>query len=211
MGGEQSVPTYRGASKRARDESEAVEEALELMRIQSHDDLSRKQVRYLSFKPTWAKLSEYVVKELSAALVTLHSDDELNNVAHVARELRNRLEERDQASKARVTKETREAVLNTSGVAIVLQLLLRIREGKVQASYDNAGLVSTLRQRWRRIGDVPDYVASLVRDAVGRVLTSSATDGIKNFYSRILLHWLPQEAQHEPRGERVSFDSDDEW
>jgi hypothetical protein len=209
MGGEQSV--YRGASKRQRDNSaEATEEALELMRIQSHDELQRRPVRYLPFKPTWAKLAEYIVKQLSSALITLDSDDELKDLAHVARELRERLEERDSASKARVTKETREAVLNTSGVAIVLQLLLRIREGNVQASYENAGLVSTLRQRWRRIGDVPDYVVSLVRDAVGKVLTSNVSDGIKNFYSRILLHWVPQEAPQEMRGERVSFDSDDD-
>ena len=65
MGGDQSVPnTYRSASKRTRDESEAVEEALELMRIQSHEELQRKQVRYLSLKPTWAKLAEYCVKWL---------------------------------------------------------------------------------------------------------------------------------------------------
>ena len=109
-----------------------------------------------------------------------------------------------------MTKETREGILYASGAAIVLDLLLPIREGKVQPSYENAGLVSTLRQRWRRIGNVPDYVVSLVRDAVGHVLKSSASDGIKNFYSRVLLHWLPQEPQREPRGERVSFDSDDD-
>ena len=56
MGGEQSVP-YRGA-KRARDD-EAMEEALELLRIQSHDELSRVHVRHLSFKPTWTKLAEF--------------------------------------------------------------------------------------------------------------------------------------------------------
>jgi hypothetical protein len=215
MGADQSIPDqkYRGASKRARDDNgEAVEEALDLMRVQSHDELSRKHVRHLHFKPTWARLADYVVKELSSTLITLQSDEELDDAVHVARELRNRLEERDASTKGRITKETREGVNLTSGAATVLHLLRRIRDGKVDASFENAGLASTLRARWRRIGAVPEYVSSLVRDAVGKVLTSSASEGVKNFYSRVLMHWVPEQSMppQESRGERVSFDSDDE-
>lgn len=216
MGGEQSVhdQRYRGASKRGRDDSaEAVEEALDFMRVQSHDELSRKHVRHLHFKPTWARLADYVVKELSSALITLQSDDELDDAAHVARELRNRLEERDGSTRGRITKDAREAITLTSGAATVLHLLKRMRDGKVDPSFENAGLASTLRAQWRRIGAVPEYVSSLVRDAVGKVLTSSASEGVKNFYSRILIHWVPEQSMppQERRGERVSFDSDDEF
>ena len=208
MGGEQSVP-YRGA-KRARDD-EAMEEALELLRIQSHDELSRVHVRHLSFKPTWTKLAEYCVTELSSAILTLTSDSELHDVIHISKELQARLQERDASDKSRrVTKETREGIHLTCGVANVLHLLQRIRDGSATPSFENAGLASTLRARWRRLGRVPEYAERLVRDAVGRVLTSDATDGVKNFYSRVLLHWVPDESPREPRGERLTFDSDDD-
>jgi hypothetical protein len=213
MGGEQSVPsTYRSASKRTRDESEAVEEALELMRIQSHEELQRKQVRYLSFKPTWAKLAEYCVKWLSSAILTLQSDSDLIDAVHVAHDLRDRLNQRDASEKGRVTKETREAIHNASGVAIVLHLLLRIKDGKVAPSFENAGLASTLRHRFGRIGEVPDYVSSLVRDAVGRALTGDASEGVKIAWSRVLVQWTPQEEKDDkPRGTRVSFDSHEDF
>ena len=57
MGAEHSTPPrYRG--KRPRDDAEALQEALHVMRIQSHDELQRQQVRHLPFKPTWARLAE---------------------------------------------------------------------------------------------------------------------------------------------------------
>jgi hypothetical protein len=200
------------AGKRQRAESdEALDEALHLMAIQSAEKLARQHAQHLTVKLTWANLAELCVRALTQRLLAMQSDAELDALVDQARLLRERLQQRDDAKSGRVTTATRDGILLVSGCALVLQQLRRIRDGKLAPSFDNAGLASTLRSRWRRVGDVPPYVRSVVQAAIGKVLTSSATEGVRNFYSRILAHWTEAPQHDERRGVKIDFDSDDDF
>ena len=203
---------YRGAGKRQRAASdEALDEALHLMAIQSAEKLARQHAQHVTVRLTWANLGELCVRALTQRLLALQSDAELDALVDQARLLRERLQQRDEAKSGRVTTATRDGILLVSGCALVLQQLRRIRDGKLAPSFDNAGLASTLRSRWRRVGDVPPYVRGVVQAAIGKVLTSSATEGVRNFYSRILAHWTEAPQHDERRGVKIDFDSDDEF
>eukprot|EP00966_Prymnesium_polylepis_P103532 2397279-Prymnesium_polylepis.1 len=165
---------------------------------------------------------------ISAALLSIASRDDLENAVEHANELSTRLGARDAVRGARVTNDARHSIQIVESVARTLRELQAVRDGKIEPTYDTAGRMLALRQRWSRL--LPNapmtsrtnrWIETLLQEAVAAALKSNATDGVKSQHTRALQQWLPtptppgslsstqSDYSHSP-GTKVEWDSDDD-
>jgi hypothetical protein len=183
----------------------AIDEALELMRLQDHAELSRQRPAHIRFRPTWAKLAGLCIRTLSDALLSSGSDGDVHAAYDHAQLLHQRLGQRDAARQARVTRDVRDGILLVCGAASGLHTLIRLRDGRLEPTFESAGSISTLRQRLNTLGGVAPYVRDLARAAIGAALGAGAPEGVEALFGRILDQWPPR-GHNQVRGERVADD-----
>ena len=197
--------------------------ALELLSTNDHQELQRTRVGDFSkTQRTWAVLAQGVAAALGRALL---AGDELDGTLERSALLAHRLEVRDGIPSARVTAALRGEIELVVKTARAVSLLRRMADGDSVPSDRDAMLVTTLRALWRRLGDAyaggTDWPVDLVQRASGQVLASSAASLIKSMFARAVAQWSPpppveltepsaKRARPDERGERISFDSDDE-
>ena len=208
---------YRGA-KRGREHassSDALHETLELLAVNDYNDLSRARPRFVKGSLTWARLATSASAAIAHQLLSVRSDQALEEAVENVRELMHRMETREGVPGARITKEIREQITLLFKVAATLSDLQGIAAGR-KPTEDAAGRTTALRMLWNRLGgDDNPLVSDLITEAVAKVLASSAPSYVKSLFNRSLTHWLPSppagSASPSSQGTKVSFDSDDDF
>ena len=204
--------TYRSSS---RFNSAQVDAALELLSTNDHQALRRTRVGGFSkAQRTWASLAQGVAAALGRALVV---GGELDATLEGCELLAHRLEARDAIPSARVTASLRGEIDLVSKAARAISLLRRLADGSAPSERD-AMLITTLRALWRRLRAAcdggSDWPVDLVQRASGKVLASPASGLVKSLFARAVAQWSPPppaEPDADEHGERISFDSDDDF
>lgn len=198
---------------RYRASDERLDEILDLLAIHDHGALKRKRAAHVPGKLTWARLASLAVEALTPALLR-------GEEAAVERTLllRARLEQRDAERHARVTTETRDAIVKLAGLATSMRAATELAEGETPTEGRVYALLS-LHQRWWGVcrGEArrfdPATILALVRRACGAVLQdATAHASLKGIATRALQRWTPMDVGSsrlgDGDGEAVAWDDD---
>ena len=189
---------------------EALDEVLTLLETNDHGALARSHATHVSGKLTWARLAKLAVERLTPALLQGHEIER-------ALLLGARLTQRDADKNARVTTETRDAILRLTHVASTLQAATALSEGREPTERRVYALLA-LHQRWwtlcrsqaRRYEPAP--ILALVQSAAGAVLQSAAHASLKAIATKALLQWTPPPSMRskwgDGPGETVEWDDE---
>lgn len=196
-----------------------IKEALQLLSIQSHTMLMKKEPRTFRGAVTWTRLCDSTAHGIAQLMLHARSLDTLRDAIGFAEQLGHRLQQRDASRGARVTDATRALVLNVTRAATAVEELMDVSDGDREATLDTGGRAIALRGRWVRLAEALEgdrnnaLVRKLVEDAVATVLKSGVHGGVKSLYSKALQPWVaPSPRASPPRdGVAVQWDSDDDF
>ena len=201
--------------------TDTLDEILTLLEINDHGALAQRRATHVGGKLTWARLATLAVDYLTPALLRGHEVER-------ALLLGARLAQRDADKRARVTTETRDAILRLTHLANALQAASKLASGAEPTERAVYALLA-LHQRWSSVRRAqsrvfePAPILALVQRAAGAVLQSSAHASLKGLATKALMHWAPPSSAaptaappkraklgHAPdRGEAVEWDDDD--
>ena len=131
-----SGTVYRSASTA----SPRLDEILELLSVNDHGTLARRQATHVRGKLTWARLATLAVEALTPPLLRGH---ELTRVALLGA----RLQQRDAEKSARVTTETRDAILRLTNLAHSLRAATELADA-AEPTEKRVYALLALHQRW---------------------------------------------------------------
>ena len=200
---------YRSSGKQRTRNDDALHEALNLLADNDAASMARVHAPSLSErvrgKFTWATVAEWVAGELGSRIVERGAPHA--ETVDDAKELMVRLDQRDATRSVRVTAALRDKILLVHTTAVTIDELERVSDGNLVANYETAGRASSLLMRWLRLGGSKDgWARTLMEDATAKVLTSSASAGVKAFYTRSLAVWLPKPSELQlPVGESIEW------
>ena len=191
-----------------------VDAALDLMSINGLSDLERADFSAIGRKMSWAHLAEGALRRLAGDVLQMK---DLRAVSERADLLHHRLETR-RSQKIRTTQSTQDAIDLLYSVTQVLRDLLTLREGVMTSDVQRAiGRATGLRSRFLQLSALtPDIrprtneLEALVKSAFEGVLKANVSEGTETLARKSLQQWSQCLARSEPRGERVTWDSDDE-
>ena len=204
---------YRSGKKRAR---APLDEALDLLTHNDAASMARADAsglkEHVRGKPTWASVGEWAAEAIAARLRAATGAAALEEAASEAATLHARLLERDAIKGARVTIQLRERIGTVHAVASTLHTMLQLRDGARAPSYELAGKALVLYRGWLKLGGQRNaFVRQLMEAAVGAVLQSAASAGIKAQFTRALSSWQQAApAVAAPDGEVVTWDESDD-
>ena len=209
MGAEQSsgARRYRG-SKRARDERDALERALDLLEENGYSSLAHTRFPEIKGPVSWASLAAYACDAIKRELALARNVDDLQEAIEHARILESRLQRRDGVKGARTTLPLRDTITTLTTLTNSLGEMAAIRSGTLQPNHDNASRATVIRQRVLKLklGDTP-WIKRLMEETVASVLASGASAGVKALFTRAMSRWLPSPAPSS-EGTKVEWDSD---
>jgi hypothetical protein len=186
-------------------------EALQLLRENDHGRLLKASATHIRPPYTWARVADIAVVRIARAL--LDGDED---ACEDARVLGDRLRDRDASGPARVTATLRHRIGQVVRLGACVEAVGDLRDGSWRADDQDAlGKLLAARTAWFAVrrehasSTASDWLLDAVQRAAGRVLSSNASAGAKAMASRAVSAWTVEEKR--PRGEVVSFDSDDEF
>ena len=191
-----------------------VDAALDLMTINGLSELERADFSAIGRKMSWAHLAEAVLRRLAGDALQMK---DIRAVSERADLLHNRLETR-RAEKIRTTQSTQDGIDLLYSVTQVIRELLKLREGVMTSDVQRAiGRATGLRSRFLQLSALtPDIrprtneLEALVKSAFEAVARANVSEGTKALARKSLQQWSQCLARSEPRGERITWDSDDE-
>ena len=85
--------------------------------------------------------------------------------------------------------------------------MVAIQSGVLEPNYDNAGRATVIRRKVVKLGlgDTP-WIKRVMEETVAAVLVSNASGGVKAFFNRAMVSFLPTPPPTE--GTQVEWDSD---
>ena len=189
-----------------------VDAALDLMTINGLSELERADFSAIGRKMSWAHLAEGCLRRLGGDVLQMK---DLGPVSERVDLLHHRLETR-KAEKIRTTQSTQDAIDLLYSVTQVIRELLKLREGVMTSDVQRAiGRATGLRTRFLQLSPLnPDVrpraneLVALVKSAIEAVLRANVSEGTKAFARKSLQQWST--CSQQPRGEKVTWDSDDE-
>jgi hypothetical protein len=220
----EAASTYRSGAKRRRPgnpeafTTPQIRESLILLKQNGYTTLQNSRTTHIRGTISWARLANACGHGIAKLLLHIDSDNALDDATTFAREMVERLDSRDASKHARVTMETRDIITLVGKTGMILEELVRVRDGG-DATDQSAGRATQLRQLYNRLNPlgivrVNTYIRELVRNATSKVLASPTASGyVTSMYTRTAQMWLPateSRAAQEPRGEQVSWTDDED-
>ena len=189
-----------------------VDTALDLMTINGLSELERADFTVFGRKLSWAHLAQGCLRRLAAD--TLQMSRDLRAVSERADLLHNRLNAR-RSQKIRTPQNIQDGIDSLYAVTQTIRELLRLRDGVMVADVQKTlGRATGLRRRFLELSPLnPDIrprtndLEALIKSAFEAVLRANVSEGTKALARRNMAQWTKCS---EPRGERITWDSDDD-
>ena len=196
-------------------DDEQLEDALELLSINSLPELSRQDFSSFGKKQSWIQLATGCTQRLATDLLRLNS---IGEVAERVDLLHNRLEAR-KAARIRTPNEAQKDIANLYATSRALRDLHRLGTGGAVDVEFVIGRAQSIMGSWRAVTAIAPNVdartyemGAIVRSALHRVLTGASSDRVKDMARRALLQWGEAAPSASTamvrRGEKIDWDSD---